>query len=135
MQLYTFGSICHTLQPSQLLHKLEERSAKELFVRIDPAGYQVSEQQSKVAYVARTEKVFDGKFLSTRGSSNSWPLRRRGTNTLNPTPARLEDSRDSPQGSRERRCTADDTHAKKLQLQEVGLATTVTNTLDNEGDP
>ena len=135
MQLYTFGSICHTLQPSQLLHKLEERSAKELFVRIDPAGYQVSEQQSKVAYVARTEKVFDGKFLSNRGSSNSWPLRRRGTNTLNPTPARLEDSRDSPQGSRERRCTADDTHAKKLQLQEVGLATTVTNTLDNEGDP
>ena len=135
LKLNVFGSIRHTLQPSKLLHKLEDRSAKGLCVGIDPAGYEVLALQSKLPDVARTVKVFDGKFLSNRGSSNSWPLRRRGTNTLNPTPARLEDSRDSPQGSRERRCTADDTHAKKLQLQEVGLATTVTNTLDNEGDP
>ena len=64
-KLYVFGSICYALQSSKLLHKLEERSAKVLFLGIDPAGYKVLDLQSKVAYVARTVKVFDGKFLST----------------------------------------------------------------------
>ena len=39
------------------------------------------------------------------------------------------------QGPRERRSTADLTHARMLQLQELGLAATVTNTLDNKGEP
>jgi len=52
-----------------------------------------------------------------------------------PTPAILEDSRDSPQGPRERKSTADLTHARMLHLQELGLGATVTNTLDNEGEP
>ena len=55
------------------------------------------------------------------------------SSALDPTPARLEDSRDSPQGSRERKSTVDLTHARMLQLQELGLAARVTNTLDNEG--
>ena len=81
-KLYVFGSICYALQPSKLLQKLEERSAKGLFLGVDPAGYKVLDLQSKVAYVARTVKVFfDGKFLSRR-KSNSRPLPRRGTNTL-----------------------------------------------------
>ena len=65
LRLYVFGSIFYALQPSKLLDMLEERSAKELFLGIDPAGYKVLDLQSKVAYVARTVKVFDGKFLST----------------------------------------------------------------------
>jgi hypothetical protein len=31
-KLYVYGSICYALQPSKLLHKLEERSAKGLFL-------------------------------------------------------------------------------------------------------
>ena len=31
-KLYVFGSICYALQPSKLLHKLEERSAKGLWI-------------------------------------------------------------------------------------------------------
>ena len=38
---------------SKLLHKLEERSAKGLFLGVDPSGYKVLDLQSKVAYVAR----------------------------------------------------------------------------------
>jgi hypothetical protein len=38
-KLYVFGSICYALQPSKLPHKLEERSAKGLFLGVDPAGY------------------------------------------------------------------------------------------------
>jgi hypothetical protein len=64
-KFYVFGSICYALQPSKLLHKLEERSAKGLFLGIDPAGYKVLDLQSKVAYVAKTMTAFDGKFLST----------------------------------------------------------------------
>jgi len=45
-------------------------------------------------------------------------------------PARLENSRDSPQVSTESRSTSDLTHARMLQLQELGLAATVSNTLD-----
>jgi len=134
LQLNVFGSTRHTLQPSQLLHKLQDRSAKGLSVGIDPAGYKVSALQSKVPDVATSVKVFDGKFLSTEEHPIQWPLPRRATHTLNRTPARLEDSRDSPQGSTETRCTADVTHARMLQLQQLGLATTVTNTLDNEGE-
>jgi hypothetical protein len=78
-KLYVFGSICYGPQPSKLLHKLEERSAKELFLGIDPAGYKILDLQSKVAYVARTVKVIDGKFLSTEEKR---PLSRRGTNTF-----------------------------------------------------
>jgi hypothetical protein len=39
------------------------------------------------------------------------------SSSFDPTPARLEDSRDSPQGLRERRSTADLTHARMIQLQ------------------
>jgi hypothetical protein len=41
-----------------------------------------------------------------------------------PTPARLEDFRDFPQGPRERRFIADLTHARILQLEELGLSAT-----------
>jgi len=58
LKLYVLGSIYYALQPSKLLHKLENRSVKGLFLGIDPAGYKVLELQSKVAYVARTVKVF-----------------------------------------------------------------------------
>ena len=54
---YIFGSICYALQPSKLLHKLEERSAKGIFLGVDYAGYKVLDLQSNVAYVARTLKV------------------------------------------------------------------------------
>jgi len=47
---------------------------------------------------------------------------------------RLEHSRDSPQRPRER-STEDLTHARMLQLQEVGLATIVTKTLDKDCEP
>ena len=50
-------SICYALQPSKLLHKLEERSAKGIFLGVDYAGYKVLDLQSNVAYVARTLKV------------------------------------------------------------------------------
>jgi hypothetical protein len=50
-------------------------------------------------------------------------------------PAKLENSRDSPQGPREKRSTAGFAHEKMLQLQELGLAATVANTLDNESEP
>jgi hypothetical protein len=65
-KLYVFGSICYALRPSQLLHKLEEVSAKRLFLGIDPADQKVFELQNKAAYVARTVKVLDGKFFSTQ---------------------------------------------------------------------
>jgi len=94
--------------------------------------------QSKVAYVARTVKVFDGKFLSTEENQIHSLCREEEpthSSSLDPTPSRLEDSRNSPQGPIERRYTVDLTHAIMLQLQELGLAATVTNTLDNEGEP
>jgi len=47
-KLYVFGSICYALQSSKLLHKLEERSAKGLFLGIDPAGYKVLDLQGKL---------------------------------------------------------------------------------------
>ena len=50
-------------------------------------------------------------------------------------PASLENSRDLPQGPRKRRSTAYLTRARMLQLQELGLVATVTNTLNNEGGP
>jgi hypothetical protein len=91
--------------------------------------------QSKVACVARTVKVFDGKFLSTEENQIHGLCREEKpthSSSLDPTPARLEHSRGSPQGPRERKSTADLTHARMLQLQELGLAAAVTNTLDNE---
>jgi len=118
-KLYVFGSICYALQPSKLLHKLEEKSTKTLFLVIDPAGYQVLDLQSKVAYVSRTVKVFDGKFLSTKENQIPGLCREEepeNSSSLDTTPARLEDSHDSPQGPRERRSTADLTHARILQL-------------------
>jgi len=137
-KLYVFVSICYALQPSKLLNNLEERSAKGLFLGVDSAGYKVLDLQSKVAYVARTVKVFDGKFLSKEENQIHGLCQEEEpthSSSLYPTPARLEDSRDSPQGPRERRSTADLTHARMLQLQELGQAATVTNTLDNEGEP
>jgi hypothetical protein len=89
----------------------------------------------KVAYVTRTVKIFDGKFLSTEENQIHGLCREEEpthSSSLDPTPARLEDSRDSPQGPRERISTADLTHAEMLQIQELGLAATVTNTLDND---
>ena len=50
-------------------------------------------------------------------------------------PARLEDSRDSPQGPSGRGSTADITHARMLQLQELELAATITSILGNQGEP
>jgi hypothetical protein len=64
LKLYVFGSICFSLQSSKLLHKLEKRSAKGLFLKIHPAGYKVLDLQSKVTYEASTVKVFDGNLLS-----------------------------------------------------------------------
>jgi hypothetical protein len=45
-----------------------------------------------------------------------------------------EGSHDSTLGTRERRYIANITHARMLQLQELRLATIVTNTLDNESE-
>ena len=93
--------------------------------------------QSKVACVARTVKVFDGKFLSTEENQIHGLCREEKpthSSSLDPTPARLEDSHDSPQGPKARTSTADLTHARMLQLQELGLSATVTNTMDNEGE-
>jgi len=70
-------------------------------------------------------KVLDGKFLSTKENQIHGLGREEEpthSSSLDPTPAR------------ERRSTADLTHARMLQLQELGLATIVTNTLDNEGE-
>ena len=112
--------------------------AKGLFLGIDPAGYKVLDLQSKVAYVARTVKVFDGKFLFTEENQIHGLCREEEpthSSFLDHTPARLEDSRDSPPRPRERSSTADLTHARMLQLQEQRLPATVTNTLDNESEP
>jgi len=64
-KLYIFGSICYAFQPSKLLHQLEERLAKGLFLGIDSDCYKVLDLKSKVADVTRTVKVFDNKFLFT----------------------------------------------------------------------
>ena len=125
MKLNVFGSIRHTLQASQLLHKLEDRSAKGLSVGIDPAGYKGSD--------LRSNKILDNQFLSTEEHAIQG-LCREEQPTHSIVRLQDEDSRDSPQGSTETRCTADVTHARMLQLQQVGLAATVTNTLDNEGE-
>ena len=81
-KLYVFGSICYALQPPKLLHQLEERSAKGLFLGIDPAGYKLLDLQSKVAYIARTVKCLRWQVSLFRRKLNSRPLSRRGTNTL-----------------------------------------------------
>ena len=83
-------------------------------------------------------KVLDDKILCTEENQIHGFCREEEpthSSSLDPTPARLDDSRDSPQGLRERKSTADCTHARMLQLQELGVAATVTNTLDNKGDP
>jgi hypothetical protein len=92
-KLYVFGSICYALQPSKLLHKLEKRSAKGLFLGIDPAGYKVLDLQSKVAHVPRTVNVFDCKFLSTEENQIHGVCREeepKHSISLDPTPTRLE---------------------------------------------
>ena len=94
--------------------------------------------QGKVADVARTVKVFDGKFLSIQENRIHGLCREEEPthlSSLDPTPARLKDSRDSPQRPRETRSNADLAHARMLQHHEQGLVATVTNTLDNEGEP
>ena len=94
--------------------------------------------QSKFAYVARIVNVFDGKFLSKEENQIHDLCREEEpthSSSLYLTPARLEDSCDSPQLPRERSSTADLTHARMFQLQELGLAAPVTITLDNEGKP
>jgi len=64
-KLHVFGTISYALQPSKILHKLEERSAKWLFLGIDPAGVKALDLQNKVACIAKTVTSLDGKFLST----------------------------------------------------------------------
>ena len=133
-----FGSICFTIQPSKLLDQLEERSAKGLCFGFDRASYKVLDLQSKVAYVARTVKVFDGKFVSTGDKQTHGLCQEEDlcySSSLDPTPARLEHSRHSPRWTRERRSTVELTHTRVLQLQELGLAASVLNTLDNEDEP
>ena len=96
-KLYVFCSIRYALQPSKLLQMLEQRSAQGCFLGIDPAGYKVLDVQSKVAYVARSVMVFDGKFLSTEENQIHGLSREEEpthSNSLDPTPTRLEDSRD-----------------------------------------
>ena len=87
-KLCLFGSICSALQPSKL--------------GTDPAGYKVLDLQSKLAYVARAVKVFDGKFLPTEENQIHCLRREEGplshSSSFEPTPARLEDSRDSLKG-------------------------------------
>ena len=74
-------------------------------------------------------KVFDDKFLSKEENQIHGLCREE-------EPALMQECFNCrPQGPRERRSTADLTHARMLQLQELGLAATVTNTLDNEGEP
>jgi hypothetical protein len=93
LRLYVFGSIFYALQPSKLLDMLEERSAKELFLGIDPAGYKVLDLQSKVAYVARTVKRFDGKFISEEENQIHGLCREEEpthSSSLYPTPARAQ---------------------------------------------
>jgi hypothetical protein len=124
-KLYVFGTICYALQPSKIL---EERSAEGLFIGIDPGGYKVLDLKAKVAYVPRTEKAFDGKFLSTEENQIQGVCRDeepKHSISLDPTPTRLEESRDSSQGPRERISTAEVTHARMLQLQDLSLAATV----------
>jgi hypothetical protein len=74
---------------------MEEISAKRFFLRIHPAGYKVLDIQSKVAYVARTAKVFDAKFLSTEENQIHGLCREEKpthSSSSDPTPARLEHS-------------------------------------------
>jgi hypothetical protein len=65
-------------------------TVKGLFLRIDTAGYKVLDIQSKVAYVARTVKVFDDKFLSTQENQIHGLCREEEpthSSSLDPTPA------------------------------------------------
>jgi len=95
-KLYVFGSICYDLQPSKLLHNLEARSTKGLFLGIDPACFKVLNLQRKSCLCSKNCEGIRWQVSLYRRKSNSRPLLRRGTNILDPTPARLEDSRDSP---------------------------------------
>jgi hypothetical protein len=77
---------------------------KGLFLGIDPAGYRVLNLQSKVAYVARTVKVFKDKFLYREENQIHGLCRQEELchlNSLETTSAIFEDSRDSPQVPRE----------------------------------
>jgi hypothetical protein len=79
-------------------------------------------------------KVFDGNLLSAEENQIHglcWDEELAHSSSLDPTPVRLEDSRDLHQGPRERRSTADLTRARILRIQELGLAATVTKTLNN----
>jgi hypothetical protein len=76
-------------------------------------------------------KEFDGKFFFAKENRIHGLCREEEpthSSSLDPAPERLEESRNSPQEPRERRSSADLTHAKMLQLQELRLAATDTNT-------
>jgi transposase InsO family protein len=106
-ELHIFGSICYALQPSQLLHKLEERLAKNSFLELI---------------------LLATKFWTYRAKLLIWAYREEEpthSSSLDPTPVRLEDSRKLSQGSRKRRSTSDLTRARIAQLQELGLTATV----------
>lgn len=57
------------------------------------------------------------------------------TSSLEHTPARLEDSRESPQRSGKRRSTAELAHARMLKFEELGIAASDSNTLDYDFEP
>ena len=70
-----------------------------------------------------------------RWKSKSRSLPRRGTcysSSSGSRPARLEDSRISPQGTRERWSNGDLAHARMLQLPQLGLTASVIHTLDSD---
>ena len=80
-KLYVFGTICYALQSLKLLHNLEERSAKGLFLGIDPAGYKVLNLKQSFLCSKNCEDL-RWQFCLYRRKLNSRTLPRRGTNTL-----------------------------------------------------
>ena len=73
--------------------------------------------------------VYRGKMKSTIFAEKRNPCH---ASSFEPSPARLEDSRDSLQGPREKRSTTDLTHASIFPLQDLALVVTVPNILSNE---
>ena len=63
-KLYVFGSICFALQPSRLLLSWSKNQQKDSCLELIHLAAKFI-TQSKIAYVARAVRVFDGKFLST----------------------------------------------------------------------
>ena len=79
-------------------------------------------------------KIFDVKFLSSRGMSNSWTLPSRGSVAL-----KIVGSYNSKSWKfsrfQKRRSTADLIHARMLQIQALRLGFTFPNTVYHESRP